>query len=76
MTYCFAALEGASGSGIPPPVGGGNMFGGPPAPYKRGPPQEYLDAINKKQVEDVSIPVHMYDSCSFAMQKNIILSCV
>lgn len=46
-------LQGPSGinAGMPPPRGG-NMFEGPPEPYQRGPPPEYLDALaNKRQVE-------------------------
>jgi hypothetical protein len=56
------ALHGSGSSGIaggpPPPVMGGSMFGGPIQPYQRGPPKEYLQAINKANREDVEDVSH------------------
>ena len=58
--YLFTIFSGASGirGGPPPPVMGKSMFGGPMEPYKRGPPQDYLDALekaNQKDLEDVNM---------------------
>ena len=47
----LAGGSGINAGRIPEPIGK-DVFGGPSAPYQRGPPQEYLDALaNKRQVE-------------------------
>lgn len=44
------------GHGPPPPVVNKPAYSGQPAPYVRGPPIDYMDAITqKREMEEVSV---------------------